>query len=198
MLTISSTQRHRAAYVRAALQQLTPKQDTAARAAVGSKDPKIKKRLIECLDAYSSLTSPAKRGPDSKFTPAILDAAREYIIDPGDKLWTGPSLVEQLQIDGQLTGPVDIDNFMRHLRERCKEMGETLITNYTGSIFAIPRASMPVRLSWSKEVLEVLKDHPLKDWIFEDETVIEQSPHPKGVWLAALVQSTAACQRMMG
>lgn len=183
MNAASNTQQHRAAYMVAALQQLSPQQDAAARAAAGSNDVKLKKRLIDCLTSSAALVSPAKRGPSSKFTPAILDAAREYIIDPGDKLWTGPSLVEQLQVDGQLTGAVDVDNFMRHLRERCKEMGEKLITNYTGSVFAIPRASMPTRLKWSKEVEEDLKAHPLEDWVFEDETLIEENPHPKGMWV---------------
>lgn len=182
-VTVSSTQRRRAAYAAAALQQLTPRQDAAARAAAGCKDVKTKKRLIESLSDYHALVSPAKRGPASKFSAEIMDTAREHIIEPGDRLWTGPSIIEQLQEDGWLTGRVDVDNFMKHLKARCKEMKEVLFTHSTGTVFLIPEASKPGRLAWSKKVEEDLIAYPLDRWVFEDETGCEENPHPKGTWL---------------
>lgn len=179
---VSSCQRHRAGYAAAVLQHISPAQDAAARAAVGSKDVKLKKRLIQSLTDYNALVSPAKRGPASKFSAEILDAAREYIIEPGDRLWTGPSLMEQLQEDGWLTGRVDVDNFLKHLKARCKQMEEVLFTHSTGTVFLIPEASKPVRLAWSKGVEEELISYPLQSWVFEDETGCEQNPHPKGTW----------------
>lgn len=173
----------RAAFVVAALQQLTPKQDAAARAAAGCKDVKTKKRLIDSLTDYHALVSPAKRGAASKFSAQILDAAREYIIDPGDRLWTGPSIIEQLQEDEWLTGRVDVDNFLKHLKAGCKEMQEVLVTCSTGTVFLIPDASKPLGLAWSKQVEEDLLAYPLDRWVFEDETGKEQNPHPRSTWL---------------
>lgn len=183
LVAVSSTQRRRAAYLAALLQQATPGQDAAARAAAGFKDVKTRKRVMESLTQYNAIVSPAKRGPASKFSAEIMDAAREYIIEPGNRWWTGPSIVEQLQEDGWLTGPVDVDNFFKHLKARCKEMKEVLYTHSTGTVFLIPDASKPVRLAWSMEVEKDLIDYPLDHWVFEDETGCEENPHPKGTWL---------------
>ena len=190
LVAVSNTQRHRAAYAAAALQLLTPAQDAAARAAVGSKDVKLKKRLIGSLTDYHALVSPAKRGPASKFTSQIMDAARELIIEPEDRLWTGPSIIEQLQEDGWLAGRVNVDNFLKHLKARCKELNEVLCTNSTGTIFLITEATKAKRLAWCKKVEELLISYPLASWVFEDETGKEQNPHPKGTWSRTLLFSS--------
>jgi hypothetical protein len=121
---------------------------------------------MESLTACHALVSPAKRGPASKSSAQILDAAREQIIEPGDRLWTGPSIIEKLQEDEWLTGRVDVDNFLKHLKARCKEMQAVLITRSTGTVFLIPDASKPLRLAWSKQVEEDLIAYPLDRWVF--------------------------------
>lgn len=176
------TREARALYLIEVLKRISPAEEAAARAAANVKDTKTKKRLIECLTSHHALTSPAKRGPASKFTAEVLHAARDAVADPGCGLYTGRSLTEKLIHDGLLHPPVDTDNFMRHFEAFLKARGETLDPTFTGTVFAIRGVNKEKRVQWCKEVQQLLQEVPLENWIFEDETEVEQEPHPKGMW----------------
>ena len=180
MMQVVSKQQHvRAAFVSECLQQMTPAQEGAALAAAGVSNRHMKRHIIDCLGQYSTICSPTKRGRKTRFTDCMLKAAYDLVPDPGDVFYTGPRLRDKLIEDGVMSAPVDTDNLLAHLSTYCSQQGHKLYTTSTGTVFCIHPAAMKSRVAWCKELVQLLLAHPLESWMFEDETQIEEEPHPK-------------------
>ena len=61
----------------------------------------------------------------------------------------------------------------------CKEHGHELSTTAMGTVFEIKLANKSRRVGWCKQQKELLKEHSLGSWEFEDEVEIEEHLHPK-------------------
>lgn len=179
MFSVNETQKHRAGFVRECLQQITPQQEIKALKAIGSSDRKLKRRVIQCLTDYQALCSPGKRGRKTRFGEDILEAAYDAVSNPGTSLYTGPTLRDKLVREGLMQLPVDTKNFLQHFEAYVRDRGQRLVTTSTGTIFCIHTAAREERVRWCKMVLERLQQYPIEQWVFEDETSIEEEPHPK-------------------
>lgn len=179
MFPVNNTQKHRAKFVRKCLEQITPQQEITALKAIGSSDRKLRKRVIASLTDYHALCSPVKRGRKTRFEEEVLEAAYDAVSYPGTSLYTGPTLRDKLVGDGLLELPVDSDNLLQHLTAYVRCRGQRLVKTATGTIFCIHTAGKKERVKWCKKVLEQLQQYPIEHWVFEDETPIEEEPHPK-------------------
>jgi hypothetical protein len=89
--------------------------------------------------------------------------------------------VHALEQAGQLTAPADNHNFLVRFREYVAAQGLTLQVGETSTIFRITEESALERYSVAHSLLQLVPDDAaLQEFIFEDETTFEESPHPKG------------------
>lgn len=180
MTSISSQQQLRARYVASCLEQITPKQQKAALQNVGSKDKHLKRKIIDCLATHYSIYPPRKHCRPLKYSSQLLQAAYDLLADPGNVLYTGPKLKETLAQQHLVDFPICTNTLLQHLKEFCVKKGHRLLTTFTGTIFLVTPASKPRRVQWCREIQAKLVQYPVDSWIFEDETEIEEHPHPKG------------------
>lgn len=182
MAPTSMQQQQRALYAAKCLEQITPEMNKKALKSIKSKDQGLKRKTIACLRQHSMVYPPRKRCKPVKYTDDVLQAAYDILADPPEGLYTGPSLLQRLLQDQVLSPPADTDSLLQHLKRFCEAKGHRLYTTYTGTIFLITPATKQQRVRWCHSMQEHLQAFPLQDWIFEDETTIEEQPHPKCEW----------------
>lgn len=179
MASTSTQQKQRALYVAKCLEQITPEMDKEALASIESNDRHLKRKTIDCLKAHYSVYPPRKCCRPLKYSLKVLQAAYDILADTGGILYTGPKLRRRLLEDHVLLPPVDTTTLLRHLKSFCEAKGHRLLTTFTGTIFLISPASKQRRVQWCHSTQENLQRFPVDSWIFEDETAIEEHPHPK-------------------
>jgi hypothetical protein len=182
MASVSTQQQQRAKFVMSCLEQIKPEQAKEALKEIGSNDRHLKRKVINCLKDHYSIYPPRKRCRPLKYSPELLQAAYNLLADPGDVLYTGPKLKERLTQDHLVDFPICTDTLLQHLKTFCASKGHRLLTTFTGTIFLVSPASQRRRLQWCRETQAKLVEDPVDSWIFEDETEIEEHPHPKGRW----------------
>lgn len=175
-------QRERSLLLQELIKLATTEQTQAAAKAAGLKDPRIAERIAETLHTHDSIYNPNPRGPKTRFTADVLETAYNILSDPGYESYTASRLRDKLIKDRKLDPPVDADNLLMHLKEYCREQGHVLLTTATGTVFEIKPANKSKRVEWCEGVQQLLKQHPMSSWIFEDEVEVEQDPHPKCEW----------------
>ena len=140
-----------------------------------------RERLVQHLEKYGTLEEAPHPSPPSKFTPFVLDAATDYVVDNEDMPIGTTEVVRYLKGAHYLEPPTNNHNFLVHWREWLAEEGLTLTVGTSAMIFKIEPEHMQERMEWaqqmSREFGSVAK---LEDVIFEDETTFEESPHPNG------------------
>jgi hypothetical protein len=156
-------------------------QSTPAAAAALGHSHNYHPRLIQHLKEYGDFAEVEHHRAPVKFTTKVMAAAQQKLLDFADVALTTPQLVQLLEQDGVLTGPTDSHNFLVRFREYLAEEGLTLQVGATRTIFRITEESASERLSVARKLLSLVPNEAaLQDFIFEDETTFEESPHPKG------------------
>lgn len=147
----------------------------------GLKGQHARERLAKHLETYGTLEESPHPSPPTKFTPIVLEAATDYVVENDDRPIGTTEIVRYLEGAHYLEPPTNNHNFLQHWREWLAEQGLTLTVGTSAMIFKIDPENMKKRMKWaqqmSRELGSVLK---LEDMIFEDETSFEESPHPKG------------------
>ena len=116
-----------------------------------------------------------------KFTPEVLQAARERMLAGGDTRYTTSELIAYLVKGGLLESPVNHSNFLKRFKEHLGTLGETLVVGSRSMVFLITAAAARKREATARQLLhELATDYGLGSIIFEDETTFEEGPHPKG------------------
>lgn len=139
------------------------------------------KRLIAHLTENGSFAeAPHHRAPD-KFTDAVMAKAQETLLSKAEGTFTTATLVAALQSSGVLQPPTDEHNFLKHFKIYLSSQDLTLTVGDTSTIFRITEKTSGERLTWAKNVCELMEDPDvLQQIVFADETIWEESPHPKG------------------
>jgi hypothetical protein len=152
----------------------------AAKKIAGVRGNSYHTNLLNHLLQHGTLAEAAHHRAASKYTDDVLAKAMEELIDNEDKPMNESEFVAFLHEKQILQPPTDDRRFIDALKAYVQDQGCTLITRDTTTTFAIKEKTAEERVTVSHKILEMLKNTvPLKDWIFVDETVIEESPHPK-------------------
>jgi hypothetical protein len=105
----------------------------------------------------------------------------QALIDNEDTPMNEREFVAFLEEQQILQPPTDCSRFIEALKAYVKDQGCTLITRDTSTTFTIKEQTAEERVTVSNQLLQLMASTmPLENWIFEDETSIEESPHPKG------------------
>ena len=114
------------------------------------------------------------------YTKDVMESAYDLLVGSEGSSMTGRLLREKLIRAGVLPVTSDIDTFMRRFKQYVEERGHRLITNSVNTTFFISRPDMAERLKFATYMVRELKTRSLNNLIWEDETILEEYPHPKG------------------
>lgn len=138
-------------------------------------------RLVEHLKKYGTFAEAEHNRAPSKFTPEVMAAAKQQLLDMADTELTTEDLVRELEQRGWLTAPTNCHNFLVRFKEYLAAHDLTLQVGSTSMIFRITEESASEREKVARKLLELVpNDAALQNIVFEDETTFEESPHPKG------------------
>ena len=144
-------------------------------------DHKYGARVTQHLKQYGTFAEVGHHKGPTKFTSEVMAAAQQKLVDSADVSLTTGDLVLLLEQDGLLAAPTDRHNFLVRFKEHIAAQGLTLQVGSTSTIFRITEESALERYSVAQSLLQLVpNDAALQDFIFEDETTFEESPHPKG------------------
>ena len=144
-------------------------------------DHKYGARVTQHLKQYGTFAEVGHHKGPTKFTSEVMAAAQQKLVDSADVSLTTGDLVQLLEQDGLLAAPTDRHNFLVRFKEHLAAEGLTLQVGSTSTIFRITEESALERYSVAYSLLQLVpNDAALQDFIFEDETTFEESPHPKG------------------
>jgi len=118
-------------------------------------------------------------GRPPRYTDQLLDWATDELVADVTTLHTPSSFTNRLIAIGVLQAPVKVQAFISAWRSRLAEKGYKLVTGSTGTKFFIASSDLPLRVQYANDMLRLLKETNLMDWIFVDETTLEECPHPK-------------------
>jgi hypothetical protein len=181
----------RTKYVAAILQGHTT---DAAKEIAGARGNSYHTNTLNHLLKYGTLAEAAHHRAATKFTDDVLAKAMEELIDNEDKPMNESEFVAFLHEKQILQPPTDNRRFIDALKAYVEEQGCTLITRDTTTTFAIKEQTAEERVAVSHKILQMMDNTvPLRDWIFVDETVIEESPHPKCEALLKMLLSFILC-----
>lgn len=156
----------------------------------GLKGQHARERIAKHLETYGRLEEAPHPSPPTKFTPIVLEAATDYVVENDDRPIGATEVVRYLEGAHYLEPPTNTHNFIVHWRKGLAEQGLTLTVGTSPMIFKIEPENMEKRMKWaqqmSRELRSVVK---LEDMIFEDETTFEESPHPKGTARTMLLRN---------
>jgi hypothetical protein len=139
------------------------------------------KRIIRMLCRNGHLEDSGRSGRPPVYKGAMLEAAYVKVVKDNTGKLTGKSLVQQLKREGQLHQTADVRRSLRHLRVHVKGKGQKLLTNYRRTTFYLSKRDEGLRLAHAHDTLRLLDAGYLSNLVFEDEVILEESPHPKGV-----------------
>lgn len=157
------------------------KSRAAAKRIAGVRGKNYHSQVLKHLKKHGSLAEAEHHRAPTKYTDAVLAEAMQELIDNQDTPMNAPEFVQFLEEKQILKAPTDCYRFTSALVAYVESQGCTLLTHDTATTFAIKEQSAEERVTVSKELLCLMDSSvPLENWIFEDETTIEESPHPKG------------------
>ena len=151
-----------------------------ARAVSGYRSKNAKSRLVKKLKEDHTLEDKHRSGRPVTITQDALDRALELLVSQETPLLTGEDLLHQLKQEGLVPAKTIRETLMTHLRTHVKSLGHQLIPNFRGTIFALLQSDAPARVQFAKELQDEIEDYGLDHIWFEDETTLEEFPHPKG------------------
>lgn len=153
----------------------------AAMRIAGARGKNYPSSVLKHLVEHGSLAEAVHHRAPSKHTDDVLAQAMQELVDNEDQPMNEPEFIEHLQCKDVLQAPTDSARFFKAFKAYVRRQGHTLSTHDTETTFAIKEQTAAERLRVSKELLHMMETSvPLENWIFEDETTIEESPHPKG------------------
>lgn len=157
--------------------------DAAAAEFSGLSKQHTRVRLVDYLARHGSFSEAPHPRASPKFTPQVLEEAKDYMVAADDVRYTCGQVIAHLVDDGLLDLPVNHTNFLRRFKEYLAGQGCTLVVNSTSMVFEITPDAARQRAAVAEQFLQELgSDYQLEDIIFEDETTFEEGPHPKGVF----------------
>jgi hypothetical protein len=138
-------------------------------------------RILDMLCRNGHLEDSGRSGHPPVYTKAMMEAAYVKVVNDNTGKLTGKSLVQLLKREGRLHLTADVRRFIRHLKTHIKAKGQKLLTNYRRTTFYLSKRDEGMRLAHAHYMMRLLDAGYLDNMVFEDEVILEESPHPKGV-----------------
>jgi hypothetical protein len=147
-------------------------------------------RIVDMLRRKGSLAESSHQREPIKFTPEVMVAAKDYLVDNQDTPLSTADVVAHLEGECYLEPPTDNHRFLAAFASWVAEQGWSLQVGSRGLIFNITEEAAEERLDWVRYYRPMLgEQYKLEDIIIVDETSFEEGPHPKG----ELGQGTPSC-----
>lgn len=161
-----------------------------AASASGLRGKHTKRRIYERLKNTHTLADRPRSGRPRKYSATQFEAALHII---QHEHVDSKRLVGKLVAAGYLDPRSDVRTFMCRFKEWCQQQGISLTVGATKTTFTSKETDKPQRVKFCKDMLEVIKHQGLKGVMFEDEIALEESPHPKGKFLAHMLHPSSSC-----
>ena len=153
----------------------------AARAASGLRSKNSKSRVLKKLEEDHCLADKARPGRPVTITQHALERAWQLLQSQESPHLTSDDLLHLLKQEELIPATSKRSTLLTHLRSYVKSLGHQLIPNFRGTIFALLKSDAPARVLFATELQEYIDQFGLDHIWFEDETTIEEFPHPKGM-----------------
>ena len=153
--------------------------DAQAQHASGLKK-NAKRRITEMLEERGTISDAPRPGRPRLYTKALMRKAVQILVENKAMLLTGTMLLQVMISMGLASEHADVDTFMLRFCECVTSIGHKLVVNSTNTIFLLTANDVTLRVMFATKMLGVLASTPLEMVIFTDETILEESPHPKG------------------
>ena len=137
-------------------------------------------RLISLLAESGDIEDAPRTGRPRAYTGAVMAIAYGLLAGQEEAKLTGADLIKELKGTGQLHESAERKQFMVHLKAYVKSKGHTLLTNCTRTKFGLTMEDAKLRAIHAQAMLLLLRNSPLCNFVFSDEVILEESPHPKG------------------
>lgn len=153
----------------------------AAARASGLTDPRTPEKLGHLLLETHGLADRPRSGRQRKYTDDTCDAAQEHVVSSPSPYYSNRNLVADLRRSGKAPPKSNDRCFQRALRGHLQQKGLKLLYGQRSRPFSIVSSQAKKRLDWCvKHLPDFLTEEQLRQYTFEDETTVEESPHPKG------------------
>lgn len=169
---------------------------TAAKAA-GLHPSHAIKRVRQQFEANGVVPDPSHQLPARVYTAELLEQALDKLIHAGQPL-TAAELLNLLRSEGLLTGTHKVQCFTQALRNHAEDKGWHVCTDYRKVESYLAPNDPAARVSWCIAVLKELDSGALTIpmMVFEDETSIQETVHPKGVYCTCKCKAYATGQML--
>jgi hypothetical protein len=141
---------------------------------------KVKEIIVARLNKTSTLAAVPSPGPPVKYTDYVCQCALDILAENPDAQLTLQELLGMLEEEMVVDPPTNRDTFSKHLKDYVASTGGFINTMSRKTIFFLASNDHSLRVRFCKEAVKVFKDKRLSDTAFIDETIVEESPHPKG------------------
>lgn len=153
----------------------------AAQEASGLKDPHTLQRLGQLVLDTGGLADRPRSGRKRKYTEDHCQAAQRELVTGSAVYFSTDKLVASLRNSGELPADAKPRPFRRQLKKHLGQQQLQLRYGQQSRGFTVNGPQAAKRKTWCEDHLEDLSsEEELRSWGFEDETTVEESPHPKG------------------
>lgn len=163
------------------------------------KDPHYLQRLGQLLLDTGGLADRPRSGRKRKYTEEHCAAAQRELTTGSAVYASTDKLVANLRSTGELPEDTKARPFRQRLQEHLGEQQLQLKYGEQSRGFAVNEQQAAKRKTWCQDHLEELSsEEGLRSWAFEDETTIEESPHPKGKarrWSDVVASALVPCKQ---
>ena len=136
-------------------------------------------RLRHLFSATGSIRDRPRSGRPPIYTPQLFAAVEEVLKEDESTLYNSATLAEMLIHRGILHQGANKRAFMRAWEKYLRQHGRRLVPASTSTRFFLTPNDARERVKFAEEMLTLLADGEVSKCIFEDETTLEENPHPK-------------------
>lgn len=153
-----------------------------AKKALGITGRKFETRLKASLQRDCSLADAPRSGRPPIYTPDILDDAQDWFFRNDWRLLKKSDLVTELQELDILSDDATVRGFYAAFEAHLSCQGYNLKWGARSLSFALSHEHEIQRYEWCQLHQCTFASENLWDYWFEDEIIVEEGGHPKGMW----------------
>lgn len=137
-------------------------------------------KLATKLRDTASLADGQRSGRPRKYTDELLEAAKDYVIEIEDAVYSSKDLVSAMIGEGVLPEATAWSGFWPVFIPYMASQGVPLVWGLQRLTFALSGTHARARLKWCHDYQDIITDATVGSYWFVDEISIELGGHPKG------------------
>lgn len=138
------------------------------------------RKLATKLKATANLADAPRAGRPHKYTPAMMEQAKDYVLELEDAVYSSKDLVQALVDEGILPTDSTWAGFWPVFIPYMASQGVPLVWGLQRLTFALASKHAKARLKWCESNQGIITDSTVGHYWFGDEISIEWGMHPKG------------------